>query len=764
MNTFKDEWISIIKSYFGSSIDEIDVNDIIDMYNKRYKESTVTLYNSYKGIYEDYNARELIEKIYKEYIISEHGSFFVKHEVYLAPLVKTFQYLSDTRDIYKGLLKKATAANNIVEMTLYDGTQMEVKTTANTFYGIANNKYSRYSNYDVSSACTIRGRSTISVCALGVESMVANLNIKNPDALFYTIKDNLEEEYRPSVIDILNSINTPNTDDIIKHMVGEDYKNDRYYKVYYNILDKLDDISKKKLYYKGNIYEAMDIPIIAKKIKSILSRIDMSGEPFKNPYNLPDMVRDDLTGLMSDITNMCSGFRWYGAFNKDAGNIRTLTKTMLRKLVILIDTDSNMYYLQEGINKLNNIFPDDTIGKLTPKEIWFGKANIINLLFFDATDYLLKRYTKYINMSDKYGSLLYMKNEFLFDVYELTRARKNYMGRQRLREGVILPKPKPDIKGLQVIKSSFNDIKSKGVKDIIFGDVLVDEPNVINLLEHLDVFEKKITKDLTDVNTMSELQNMHKLKQYEKHYLIDDPGNWRYRAISLWNVVCNPTERIEPPTSFFMSYVNFVGREDEFSKLYPDDYNKITSHMLTEAKNIFVYKIRTSYDDIMGDGRISENNKDLYTAVFGMLNEYFDSILKGVNTFEDLKNIRNEMRRNVKAKLDTLTLKDNVKKKAIGLIPGFGNNLKFEKIDKVGIPVTKPSYIPEWMIKYRGALDVDLLLAPVVPGLGLTIARANDSKNHVQNIVNYYDCKKVYLPDSVTDAEDNELYKNLIKK
>ena len=89
-----------------------------------------------------------------------------------------------------------------------------------------------------------------------------------------------------------------------------------------------------------------------------------------------------------------------------------------------------------------------------------------------------------------------MKNEFLFNVMVICDTKKRYISTQLLREGELLVPPKPDVKGLDFIKSTTSlDVKNKFM-DIIDRNIYSLKYDVHQTLRDIMDMEKEIIESL----------------------------------------------------------------------------------------------------------------------------------------------------------------------------------------------------------------------------------------------------------------------------
>ena len=84
-------------------------------------------------------------------------------------------------------MKKAQINSDVIGEAFYNLMQSKNKLALNTLYGTMLNIYSKYYNFDVAAATTIRGRSTVSMNGLTIESAFGVYRPYNIEAHLFNI-------------------------------------------------------------------------------------------------------------------------------------------------------------------------------------------------------------------------------------------------------------------------------------------------------------------------------------------------------------------------------------------------------------------------------------------------------------------------------------------------------------------------------------------------------------------------------------------------
>lgn len=157
---------------------------------------------------------------------------------------------------------------------------------------------------------------------------------------------------------------------------------------------------------------------------------------------------------------------------------------LIRNTVIISDTDSIIFTANEWDSWYKN---NDSSG--VTKESYQITSLVIYWLHY-AVQYALYRFSCYYGVSDDKLRVLAMKNEFLYPIILLFDIKKTYAGVQMVQEGVILPKPKPDIKGQQLRGSKLCNETLDFTEDLIVNRVL--NPAISGKISGMDLIQRVV--------------------------------------------------------------------------------------------------------------------------------------------------------------------------------------------------------------------------------------------------------------------------------
>ena len=109
---------------------------------------------------------------------------------------------------------------------------------------------------------------------------------------------------------------------------------------------------------------------------------------------------------------------------------------------------------------------------------------------------VLLRFSRRFGIAPAEEQILEMKNEFLYPIMLLYDVKKTYAALQLIKEGVFLPKPKPDIKGQQLRGSSMGDETLTFTEDLIVRDIMYPamrgQLDVRQILQRILAYERQI--------------------------------------------------------------------------------------------------------------------------------------------------------------------------------------------------------------------------------------------------------------------------------
>jgi len=161
-------------------------------------------------------------------------------------------------------------------------------------------------------------------------------------------------------------------------------------------------------------------------------------------------------------------------------------KNMLRECVIVSDTDSVIFTTKDWIYWY--------LDKYNFSKTAFDIDSIVTFLLSKTLEWYLEVISKHRGCTGKDIHAIKMKNEFTYPVMITSIIPKHYVGFITMQEGVVLPKPAKDIKGLSFKSSSLHANTLSYVKEFLFDMIydIYDEKD-LNKIGDIDI-SKYISK------------------------------------------------------------------------------------------------------------------------------------------------------------------------------------------------------------------------------------------------------------------------------
>lgn len=725
--TFKEAWINYVmeNGYIK------DINYLNNVFESTYKNKNVQIYNSAKGISKYVDSLQLLDTAMHKYVLVENGVLFVNHDIFTAPVVDTYSIFKSNRSNNKKLMRQAQMNEDPIKENFYNNMQGDDKTNQNTLYGTQLNIYSKYYNYDVAGAITVRGRSTVSMNGLTIESAFG-------DYRPYSVEPHIRfisECKRKDIQKYTEYLKVPTDDEILRHLLHYHY--DGYYgkDLLRDIIINLSNEDKKKVYYTSNFEGITSIP----RVKWLFSNIirnqnenyhyinDLENDPEKykkykdylylDPMECPEGIKEWIDEYTDIVGVLLAGFYWYEGDYDKSNNYKVSTqeifKSIERMKILITDTDSLIIYLY--ISMLKIIKSIDNFEEITDKIEDADMMNYIIGSIIIATiskiiDVGLARYTEASLIPERYRSIISYKQEFVFRTLQVTKGAKNYLGMIRVQEGVYFGQERSEVKGLSLKKSNFNKKLSDVAKHIAVDMIAKEKnPDINAVLKEIEKSRKEIL-ELYKSKDNIELFTVNKIKE---PYGQMNESDYRMKAVRLYNSLYN-TE-ISLPGSFLITNIKFTGREEDLKEDYPEKYEIIKENM----------RLRTIYSN----KRSLKNKIDALELTEEEQKKYYDFLnsLDNAKDYEDMRD--NYIKPLKKDDFFNRILKDYAYK-----------NVKIEDITKIAIPLDSES-VDDFITEYIDSDDIAVfenLAAVIIQGIGMEVVKNAKNRQLLTNIVSYY--------------------------
>ena len=742
---FKRKWINDIKVKTTVS----DESYLSNLFDKYYSENSISFNNSVSGKDFDLKPYRFIKEL-DNYVMCENGAFYMQHNDKLSSLFTPIVSNRATRDYYKKLMFNAKQEKDFVNVGNYNTKQSNVKVTSNALYGSMINPFSPFYNYDIASSITIRGRSTVSLNSLTLESMLGSYRPYKVEIILDMIDKIINKDIDNSILDKID-IN-PTDDQILLNLLKHHYES------YYGkliLINRIKDLSlneRKLVFYANNAKDFFKIPYVQELMRTISYKMKLNYPEYRkldddpkrfnkwrdliylDPGKPPACIKTEVEEYSNMARQLLFGYFWYGAdmnkYGEKLYNTQDSFKELKREVILLNDTDSKIYYLNNGIDMIKNIDGVyDNLKEYGDEMVDFILGSFIIHTVDECIIEGLDRYTSQCNISKEYRGIVQYKYEYFFRYLQPTKGAKNYIGFITIQEGNFLPIPEIDLKGLPLKKSNFNKSMAELAKDVAINDIAtVEKPDIKHILSKVHKYRMHLVENFKKEDNL-EIFTPFKLNEKPKDIL---PSDHRLKAVNLFNTLFGDTElgKIEIPGVFLMTKIDFTNKEDYIKEHYKKEYDRLVKY----TKNMSFNRLKDKYLD--NKNKLMNNPK---FAVNNEVQEYFDEVdtlvLKRRYTDDKVKDFKTEWRkRNKVYKNDNLRLAIN----ALEL-----RTVNIKDISKIALPIDS-NFVPKFITEFVDLTDItvfDNLIATLIEGLGILCVRNNgDGKGRqmITNVVKYY--------------------------
>lgn len=522
------------------------INKTID---KNLKTEMVVIDNNYSG--KKFKADTL--KLYdwlkkKKPITTEHGVLFHNQNEALNLNAEMLKHILATRKSYKKKMFEAKATGDNEKAKYYDNRQKIYKIFANSYYGASGQAQSIFYNLHVALSITGKGQAIISTAMTAFEKFLYNnIEFDSIDDLLKLIYS-VEQEYKEKNFNDEKILDKEiDIDTLTNYLVGK-FKNKQRGKLYksfiYNVLQNNDPKYYSRIYYKNNLLKFVENKYVLNLFKDIFNSV----EEFKNPNEIPEVIKDKLEYLWKLIKE-------YVLYNYAVVDRIKKLKTIKRQAVLTVDTDSNLLNLEPVFNFFNDRI--DTISESNEEDV-FKVINTITFILSKVIAEVYYLYTTQCGIIEEYKPVINMKNEFLMKRLLLTQNKKNYASTILLQEGVKLNPPKFDIKGLSINKVNVNKHVGEYFQNILENDILNSEKiSISEILKKIETFENTMRESLSSGSTKYLIPS----KANDIDSYVNPFTQSPIRAALIWNLYY-PDNEISFPAQFNMVKLNLLTLED----------------------------------------------------------------------------------------------------------------------------------------------------------------------------------------------------------
>lgn len=563
------------------NIDKQRASDVItETMKERYKAKTAIVAESNVPGNPQLKAMDLLSFMdkHKDNLISPSGAVFQQHEKKMGATINLFLFKLKQRKIFKKAMLKAKSIADEVKASLYKALQTSTKITINALPGNTGSPYSLFYDKANYNAVTSSGRALISYANTCIEHVLGgnfgwfnidqlinhiaihlNDGIIDRDAVMRTIKKHgmrevesyelfdfyvkelrIYHKYKDEELEVVR--------DLVNKLSHEEIQFFWYYQNLRHVFMENDQVFRtwiKNMYDINNVtFEDVDPMDLMKIDGALVTMINVafndvvnSGDPDIQVYDLPAKMPDKAKKFvciskwveknLHEIDDIMDVFINTNLCVPDVNN----RKHMIRNSSVVSDTDSVIFTVKDWVQ-----WYAGEIYKIVP-----GTYNIACLMIYLITKAVAHSLKLFSIAHGARGERVYdmaMKNEFLYTTMCLCKGvKKHYAGVVTVQEGVILPEPDPDIKGLQFKGSNMCREATAFAEKFIIENILLESLDKRiegqKLIDKVIEFEMRIYNDLQEgKTTWLEPESIKNKEDYA-----NDPDSTPHLYYSAWTEI-----------------------------------------------------------------------------------------------------------------------------------------------------------------------------------------------------------------------------------
>lgn len=414
-------------------------------------------------------------------IIAGNGTFYKNQYEAINPVANMLDDMLKSRKAYK---KQMFKIDDVLskEYKDLDRQQANEKINVNSYYGASGMPSSAFYSTWSGPATTLSAQSVISTTETTFESFVAdnylfldltecvhwmnvileedieldpwiNRNITEEmvydrlSSKFIKFKSSYEEPLRQYLSNLRNEelVRIYYKNNLIQFMKDHEYMRTLHQLIFLNVknlryVDEYTDKSKKILnpYWRDEIRNQYGYDDSKFKEPKDWNKF-VNKQFFMDPNDVPESIKE----YVETFSNLLFKYVYVRYLSFD--RIYRL-KNFKRKVVTVIDTDSNILSLDTWVNYILDEVLLEDYGRTKDNNVFIIINTITYAITQVVTDILLT-YGKFSNVPKEYRARYNMKNEFMFGKLVIGKTKKRYLSKIILREGNLNNPPKYDIKG-----------------------------------------------------------------------------------------------------------------------------------------------------------------------------------------------------------------------------------------------------------------------------------------------------------------------------
>ena len=579
-NTFIEDWKEFQYRKLQPMFPNLSKSQIMAVLqedvDKNFQDRDSMIHNDYN---DDMEIRQPLSVVYrfakeKKPVLAGNGTLFYNQDKISSPIADLIDDRIETRKMYKNKMKDVLRERNQYEegskeyqeldelASYYNMMQMEAKVRINSIYGsFGAPTFQLYNKYTAAST-TGTAQSLISATGVAFEAFIGNhVKFKTFSECLVFVENCISQEYKLDPMTI-KRINDPNVvyeklkDNFEEGVFDEDACGD----LLFEYLEKLDREALTKIYYKNNLYNFCNNECIKEIIRNTFNHTDN--------FNDPNKVPDSIKGYMEELWAYCEEYVFYNfPYNEQINRL----KNDKRKSVKLIDTDSNLIYVQPWVDYLmENVVPGCNTS-MSGDTLMFACVNTLTYIVTEMLKELLWNFCGRCNVLERFRPRINMKNEFCFLKILFAPTKKRYTGKIVLQEGI--PVSKIEIKGYDFKKAGVTEYVSERMTTIIKNRILVEgDVDIVGLLRDLDATEKEIYESLRN----GERKFLLRMNCKDSSAYKNPESMGQVLSVLAWNTIC-PDDEIMLPDKLDVVLMKVPNEEalEPIREKFPVQYDRI---------------------------------------------------------------------------------------------------------------------------------------------------------------------------------------------
>lgn len=504
-------------------------------------------------------------------ICAGNGTFFRNQDQASSPIEDVIVGRIGARKTYQKTRDTYEDNKNGYEYQYFDMMQKEAKIKINAIYGSFGAVTFQLYNIYTAAATTGTAQSLISTTAISFEAFLSdNAKFRSIDEFIVYIDYILQEDRKIPIDDVPIIIDREKVfNRLWEHFLWEKEKTDSHKDIIKEVLKNCTPEQLTMIYYKNNLYEFSNTPIVQSMLRNIFHKTT----EFRNPNKTPDVIADDLKLLWDYM----SEFVFYNhAYTERINRLVNYR----RQSVIIIDTDSNMINIEPWVMYLKGCIWDSSDSLMNDEDKLYASVNTLAYLVTQMVRSLLDKYCKDCNILPRYHSRINMKNEYYYGKMLLADVKKRYAALTRLQEGKQIrrgDKQELDVKGYDFRKAGVNEEISSKLYSILLDDIMrPEEINISTILSKMDYIEHEIRESLRH----GERTYLLRMNCKTPMAYSEPESMGAVQSVDLWNVMY-PFNEISVPDKLDVVLLKEV-KEQEWitvANKYPDEVERVVKYI-----------------------------------------------------------------------------------------------------------------------------------------------------------------------------------------